>query len=141
MCSVSAIFAYTMRRRNNPFRTSDGRFLTKVMFSSRVRKALSTLGYEATTYAGHSFRIGAATTAAEGGIEDSIIKMLGRWDSSAYQLYVRASRQLLAGILRKLPSDDTHTCTQGKAWTARGLQPTSESARGIQRSSEHRIYY
>lgn len=123
LCPVSAILAYLARRRNAPgplFRTRDGRFLTKAMFTSRLREALSTLGYEATSYAGHSFRIGAATTAAERGIEDSVIKMLGRWDSSAYQLYVRASRQLLAGISKKLVSDDTRTRThaQGKAETA-----------------------
>ena len=88
---------------------SDGRFLTKAIFTSRLGEALSTLGYEASTHAGHSFRIGAVTTVAERGIADSVIKMLGHWDSSAYQLYIRASRQLLAGILKKLVSDDTST--------------------------------
>ena len=37
-------------------------------------------------YAGHSYRIGAATTASLCGIQDSTIKMLGRWQSSAYTL-------------------------------------------------------
>jgi hypothetical protein len=53
-----------------------------------------------------SFRIGVATTAAEWGIEDSVIKMLGRWESSAYQLYVRASQQALAAISRRLVTLD-----------------------------------
>ena len=35
-------------------------------------------------YSGHSFRIGAATTAAAKGIEDCIIKILGWWESLAY---------------------------------------------------------
>ena len=56
----------------------------------------------ASTYAGHSFWIGAATTAAEKGIEDSVIKMLGRWESSAYQLYVRSSREMLSSVSRRL---------------------------------------
>ena len=113
---MAAILAYLARRRNDHgplFRMSDGRFLTKAVFTSRLREALSTLGYEALTYAGHSFRIGAATTAAEQGIEDSVIKMLGRWDSSTYQLYVRASRQVLASISQMLVNDDNGT--RGKA--------------------------
>ncbi len=35
-------------------------------------------------YSGHSFRIGAATMAAHAGIEDSIIQVLGRWNSHAF---------------------------------------------------------
>ena len=38
---------------------------------SEVGKALSTLGLPACDYAGHSFRIGAATAAAAAGMEDS----------------------------------------------------------------------
>jgi len=71
------------------FRLCDGRWLTKEIFVARIRYALSVLGYDSTSYAGHSFRIGAAMAAAERGIEDSIIKILGRWESSAYQLHVR----------------------------------------------------
>ena len=69
--------------------------VTREVFVDKVRSALSILGYDASIYAGHSFRIGAATTAAEHGIEDSVIKMLGRWESSAYQLYVRTSGRRL----------------------------------------------
>ena len=43
-----------------------------------------------------------ATTVAEKGIEDLVIKVLGRWESWAYQLYVRSSREMLLSILRRL---------------------------------------
>ena len=40
-------------------------------------------------YTGHSFRIGAATSAAQVGLSDSPIQILGRWRSSAFQHYLR----------------------------------------------------
>ena len=67
-----------------------------------VRKALSAVGLDQSKYAGHSFRIGAATTAAAVGIEDSTIKTLGRWESAAYQLYVKLPREVLTSIASKL---------------------------------------
>jgi len=80
----------------------------KEIFVARVRDALSVLGYDSTSYAGHSFRIGAATAAADRGIEDSIIKILGRWESSAYQLYVRSSQQTLKSVSKRLVAPVPH---------------------------------
>jgi len=40
-------------------------------------------------YSGHSFCIGAVTTAAATGIADSTIQTLGQLQSSAYLLYIR----------------------------------------------------
>ena len=84
LCPVSALLAYLAVRGKDPgplFKLRDGCFLTKEIFIERVRVALDVLGLDGSMYAGHSFRIGAASTAAEVGIEDSIIKMLGRWES------------------------------------------------------------
>ena len=95
LCPVAALMAYVTVRGLDPgplFRLEDGKFLTKEYFVARVRDGLDTLGLNSKDYAGHSFRIGAATTAAEQGVEDSVIKMLGRWESSAYQIYVRTPR-------------------------------------------------
>lgn len=49
----------------------DGSPLLKAFLMSRVRQALETLGVDPWHYAGHSFRIGAATAAARAGLEDS----------------------------------------------------------------------
>lgn len=59
---------------------------------SKVKQALSASGVDQTKYSGHSFWIGAATTAAKQGIQDSTIQMLGWRKSSAYQLYVKTPR-------------------------------------------------
>lgn len=53
--------------------------MTKAKFIREVRKPLSQLGPPAEQFTGHSFRIGAATTAAPARLEDSVIQALGRW--------------------------------------------------------------
>ena len=65
-------------------------------------------GLDYSNYHGHSFRIGAATSAAAAGIPDHAIKMLGRWDSSAYLLYVRTPPAQLAGYSASLLPSRPH---------------------------------
>ena len=43
-----------------------------------------------------SFRIRAATTAASMGVQDSMIKALGQWNSNAFQAYIWIPRDRLA---------------------------------------------
>ena len=68
---------------------NDGRLLTQDRFVTAVRSALAGAGYNCSLYAGHSFHIGAATTAAQCGISDALIKTLDRWQSSAYTVYIQ----------------------------------------------------
>ena len=103
ICPVAAVLDYMVRRGPGvgPFFTfSDGSFLTRDRFVRAVREALQSAGVDSSSYAGHSFRIGAATTAARQGVPDSTIKMLGRWESSAYTLYIRTPREALASVSR-----------------------------------------
>ena len=72
--------------------------MTREVFVAKVKEALSEAGFDPLKFAGHSFRIGAALTAASRGVEDSLIKTLGRWRSSAYLLYVRIPRERLARL-------------------------------------------
>ena len=63
---------------------------------------LAEAGLDVSGYSGHSFRIGAATSAAQAGLGDALIKTLGRWESAAYQRYIRTPRDTLAGISSQL---------------------------------------
>ena len=84
LCPVAAVLAYLVRRKEGPgplFRFEDGRPLTRTRLVQEVR---------------------AATTAAEHGVEDSAIKVLGRWRSNTYQRYIRRDRANLAGLAEKL---------------------------------------
>ena len=101
LCPVSAMLAFLAVRGGGDgplFCNLDGSPLTKNRIISKVHLALQTLGLCDKAYAGHSFRIGTATTAAERGLEDSLIKALGRWESDAFQLYIRTPREKLAAI-------------------------------------------
>ena len=95
ICPVAALLGYLACRGSRPgplFIFADGRLLTRKRFVDLVRAALASAGVDQQNYCGHSFRIGAATTAAAKGIEDSVIKSLGRWESIAYLQYVRIPR-------------------------------------------------
>ena len=105
LCPVVAILGYMVQRGTGegPFFTfEDGRWLTRERFVSEVRKALTELGYNCSLYAGHSFRIGAATTAAQRGVQDSLIKTLGRWESTAYMVYIRTPPEVLCSVASTL---------------------------------------
>ena len=87
LCPVAAVASYIMLRGSAPrpfFQFADGRNLTRDRFVSNVRSALQRAGIDHSRYSGHSFQIGAATTAALCGLPDSLIKTLGRWESTAY---------------------------------------------------------
>lgn len=59
----------------------DGRFLTRQWLVEVLQSGLQEFeaGLTPSLYCGHSFRIGAARTAAKKGMEDSVIKTMGRY--------------------------------------------------------------
>ena len=67
-------------------------FTREYVVRSLQRLALSA-GLKQGTWNGHSFRRGAATWAAERGITDSEIQILGRWRSDAYRAYIEYSTE------------------------------------------------
>ncbi|XP_075063546.1 integrase/recombinase xerD homolog [Mixophyes fleayi] len=67
----------------------NGMPMTKYKFSAIMKKSLQSLNLDSSMYGTHSFRIGAATSAALAGSSTETIKALGRWKSTAYKSYVR----------------------------------------------------
>ena len=105
LCPVEAMVRYLAARGGGSgplFMFRDNKPLTRSRFVIRVREALRIMGIDESPYSGHSFRSGAATTAAREGIEDSTIKMLGRWRSSAYHRYIKMPREQLAQVSGRL---------------------------------------
>ncbi len=101
LCPVKAMCDYLKMRKTmlcaSPalFIDDEGKPLTRGVFVSNLKQLIFNLGLDSTKYNGHSFRIGAATTAAAAGVEDHLIQTLGRWSSSAYTRYIRTSRDSL----------------------------------------------
>ena len=107
LCPVSAILNYIAVRGTEPgpfFVDGKRRPIVKSHFVEEIRSILSAAGLRAQDYSGHSFRIGAATSAAQAGIEDSMIKTLGRWHSVAFLQYIRTPGEELAAVTSRLVS-------------------------------------
>ena len=123
ICPVTALSNYLTRRPQRGqgplFIHEDGSPLLKAQFVKKVKKALAHQNIDSSKYSGHSFRIGAATAAAAAGVPDHMIKMMGRWESSAYLLYVRTSRETLAALSKRL----VHPANQGESSMGRSETP------------------
>ena len=94
LCPISAMLAYLESRPPIPnsrplFIFQFGSFLTRGRFTSETRLLLSKGGLNSSEFAGHSFRIGAATTAASANLPPWLIKVLGRWSSDCFERYTK----------------------------------------------------
>ena len=111
LCTVAAILRYIAEpslgqacHRCPFFIFNDGRPLTCEKYSSRTLEdpGPGNSRNQSREYAGHSFRFGAATSVAGYGIQDSLIKTLGRWESVAYMLNIRTPRLTICSVAKSL---------------------------------------
>ena len=79
--------------------------MTRVALTVETRQLLSLSGLDSSHYAGHSYRIGAATTAASVGLPPWLIKTLGLWSSDCYERYIQCPHSLLYEVSSKLVRD------------------------------------
>ena len=92
ICAIKALQLYLTLRKFSYgplFLFKSGEFLTPQRFAKEIRNLLSKCGQEPTDYAIHSFRIGAATAAANANLPEWIIETMGRWTSDYYQRYIQ----------------------------------------------------
>lgn len=92
LCPVRSLFAYLSVRpqASGPlFLTDSGQPLTSKLFSACLSQACQIAHINSSTIKPHSFRIGAATTAAALGVPSDTIQIMGRWSSAAFSRYIR----------------------------------------------------
>ena len=105
LCPVTAMLAYLACRPAVPgplFLFASGETLSRERLVQELKQAVGTTGLDTAGFSGHSFRIGAATSAAAAGINDSLIQTLGRWRSSTFRTYIRTSKERVAAVTKIL---------------------------------------
>lgn len=93
---------YTNRRTKPLFMFHNGDPLTRRNCLKHLRELLKQANLSPHLFNTHSFRIGAATSAAASGISNRAIKHLGRWNSNAYRLYTRTHKPELKRAAKQL---------------------------------------
>lgn len=107
-CAVAAVSAYLQatagRSPDGPlFQFTSGMQLSRLTFTQSLQHALADAAVpQASAYKGHSFRIGAATTAAQAGVPAWLIKTMGRWSSDAYMVYIRTPLEMRLAVASRL---------------------------------------
>ena len=110
LCPVTALvqFMDVHPYKAGPLFTSqDGRYLTRKEVNKVLSNAVCDIPGHFST---HSFRIGAASTAAAAGYPRWLIQTLGRWASNCYQRYIRVADSTIDAVSKALivsPSYDT----------------------------------
>ncbi|XP_069129257.1 uncharacterized protein [Argopecten irradians] len=92
---LSARMQFSPASHDPLFVVQNGQALTRSIFISKFKHTLQCIGINSELYNGHSFRIGAATSAAAAHVEDHLIKVLGRWSSDAYCRYIKTPQSCL----------------------------------------------
>ena len=110
VCPVTAVLNYLktipshLKRKGQPFFLNDKlQPLTRHFFLQQLKTVLQSMGLDHSQLGqGHSFRIGAASSCSKAGIEDHLIKTLGRWSSDCYIRYIHTPLSAVSEAQRKM---------------------------------------
>ena len=105
-CPYKSMVKY-LRLRSSPdssplFLTPSNNPMSQNWFMQHLRKVLQQCNLPSHQFSGHSFRIGAATSAAMQGISSASLQQMGRWSSSAYASYIRPDSHSILAAQRSL---------------------------------------
>jgi hypothetical protein len=92
LCPVAAYLRYSQMRgasKGPLYIFPDKTPVSRAFFTEQLNMALRWARLDPKHYKGHSFRLGAATTAAANGMSEARIEAMGRWHSKAYKKYIR----------------------------------------------------
>ena len=114
VCAVTALKIYLsvtgVANGSSPlFRQLDGQPLSRRAFVGFLHAILQKANINSTLYNGHSFRKGMATSAANSGVEDSLICTLGRWKSHSYKLYISTPKSAIAAAQLAISNQASNT--------------------------------
>ena len=112
ICAVCAMQSYltlsTVNHREYPlFRWDNGTYLTRAAFVKSTKDFIKAIGLDSGVYSGHSYRIGGATSGSEAGLSPLELKLLGRWNSDAYEGYIRTPVNTLFSFAKRMVSKHT----------------------------------
>ncbi|CAG2221253.1 unnamed protein product [Mytilus edulis] len=116
ICPYTILLEYIqIRKEFSPTNQTDPLFITidkkpleRQYFITCIKKVLDICGFNSSHYNGHSFRIGAATSAGKAKIEDHLIKTLGRWTSDSYIRYIRVTPASIKTAQKQRPLSAGH---------------------------------
>ena len=83
------------------FVVSHGVALFKSYLISNVKILVAMLGLDPSKFAGHSFRAGAASSAALSGLKEWELQSFGRWKSNVFNIYIRKP-ELVADFAQRI---------------------------------------
>ena len=111
LCAVSAMREYFLlaQPQQGPlFYFQTGNLLTRGAVSHLLRDSSRVAGLPYQSLKDNSFRIGAASIAAAAGLPDWLIKVMSRWSSDCYQLYIRTPQSTLESVAPRMANVVEH---------------------------------
>lgn len=94
LCPYRALLDYFRQRKHSSgseplFSFMDGAPISRSFFTQHLKSVISFCNLNLQQFHTHSFRIGAASTAASLGFSELQIQTMGRWHSTAFRKYIR----------------------------------------------------